>query len=162
MFDVSQDRQLNHLRKTSKKTYHSVLQITIILPSNLMYLHMFKRHVGLFKLKLHKRTRSSARIFRRSGSHSAAQVPPPAWRRVTGQTDAGSNGRGGRPLGGGQPDPYRSALFKAVPQDPSGLGISVEIWISCFFFSQLHPSIAFYRHLAISRHLQSLQSLHPV
>ena len=71
----------------------------------------------IFKLKLHS---DSARIFRRSGSHSAAQVPPPAWRK--GSTDAGS------PLGGDPTGPYSKRCPKTL--------LASEFWwdlIFCFF-----------------------------
>ena len=93
MFDVSQDRQLNHLRKASKKTYHSVLHITIILPSNLMYLHMFKRHVGLFKLKLHKRTPHGSSV-------GQDPIPPPRCHLQPGEGSNGVQRTRGDSLGG--------------------------------------------------------------
>lgn len=77
-----------------------------------MYLH-YHNDMYIFKLKLHSELRTdlpSVRIpFRRPGSTSSL---------AKGQlTDPGSTERGD-PRG---VTPYR-ALFKAVPQDPSGLG----------------------------------------
>ena len=102
-----------------------------------MYLHMFKRHVGLFNLKLHKRTPHGSSV-------GQDPIPPP---RCHLQPGEGSNGvqrtrgdsLGGRSLPTG---PYSKRC-------PKTLLASGEIWIFCFFLcKKLHPSIGY---IAISK-----------
>lgn len=148
MFDVLQDRQHNHLRKTSKKN-------NITLSYRLLsYYHLISciyiKTTTCRTLQTEAPQKDSARIFRRSGSHSAAQVPPPAWRRIS-LTHSGSNGRGEVPSGEVNPTgPYSKRC-------PKTLLASVRFGFSGFFSLQkLHLTIS------PSHHLQSLQSLHPV
>ena len=110
---------------------------------------MFKRHVGLFKLKLHKRTPHGSSV-------GPDPIPPPRCHlqpgEGSGQTEF--NGRGETPSGRSLPTgPYSKRC-------PKSLLASVRFDFVDFLLFFLPTASIF---IAIpTHHLQSLQSLHPV